>query len=575
MSDAPSIETLLGAATQAESKRDGDSLYAFAQVARQAGALALSLSSARLARQRGYVEPPDAHELELLFRFEQLEPLVDLAIEFNQHETLQRMVLAFGGHPDLHRHGVAAADALASMMGVAPALPARRAEPELDDYWEALLAGDTSLVGWGIRRFGAPVVDRMMRLASRGIEALVNIAALAPAWVEVHAGKAAALPYYRYAYQHRLGDEEHQRQALVMCAALTDREQALEVCRDEHERVALAQWVLGRPTQDALDARWLRFLDDEALSAFAEAEGERWLAGEPARIQIERICSEPRLAASFQPWFMAMGDFPAVLQCIQSRCRIAERSERVGLERSAAEMLEHLGRHDEAVDHAAQALLLAPDEQSSFELVHALGQAHPGCRRRASDHLRAAAVTSGRIDWALKSLTLLADEPRRARALELILNQFSVDQVLEAFDALEALHAELGPALFKLLSDRGALDADRVVGFVRSQLPALSQQTSSGDYQPLLDLLERHADEDDRSQRLRIPILLELGRAEEALEALDAAGLPDRGSWAVLRARAHWHLGASQEARRLLQAAVESGNRAAVELLESLEAGDL
>ena len=38
MSDAPSIETLLGAATQAESKRDGDSLYAFAQVAREAGA---------------------------------------------------------------------------------------------------------------------------------------------------------------------------------------------------------------------------------------------------------------------------------------------------------------------------------------------------------------------------------------------------------------------------------------------------------------------------------------------------------------------------------------------------------
>ena len=115
---------------------------------------------------------------------------------------------------------------------------------------------------------------------------------------------------------------------------------------------------------------------------------------------------------------MAMGDFPAVLQCIQSRCRIAERSERVGLERSAAEMLEHLGRHDEAVDHAAQALLLAPDEQSS--LSGPCPGAGTGCRRRFSDHLLAAAETSGRIDWALKSLTLLADEPRRARALELI-----------------------------------------------------------------------------------------------------------------------------------------------------------
>ena len=484
MSDAPSIETLLGAATQAESKRDGDSLYAFAQVAREAGALALSLSSARLARQRGYLEPPDAHELELLFR-EQLEPLV-VAIEFNQHETLQRMVLAFGGHP------ICTATASPPRMprlddGRCACLPARRAEPELDDYWEALLAGDTSLVGWGIRRFGAPVVDRMMRLASRGIEALVNIAALAPAWVEVHAGKAAALPYYRYAYQHRLGDEEHQRQALVMCAALTDREQALEVCRDEHERVALAQWVLGRPTQDALDARWLRFLDDEALSAFAEAEGERWLAGEPARIQIERICSEPRLAASFQPWFMAMGDFPAVLQCIQSRCRIAERSERVGLERSAAEMLEHLGRHDEAVDHAAQALLLAPDEQSSFELVHALGQAHPGCRRRASDHLLAAAETSGRIDWALKSLTLLADDA--APDAWLILSQFSVDQVLEAFDALEVLHADLGGAV--QAAERSRCARRRSCGWVCPESAAGGQQTSSGDYQPLLDLLER------------------------------------------------------------------------------------
>ena len=149
------------------------------------------MSSARLARQRGYVEPPDAHELELLFRFEQLEPLVDLAIEFNQHETLQRMVLAFGGHPDLHRHGVAAADALASMMGVAPALPARRAEPELDDYWEALLAGDTSLVGWD-RRFGAGcrLDDAPGKPRNRSVGEHV---ALAPAWVEVHA-EAAAFP---------------------------------------------------------------------------------------------------------------------------------------------------------------------------------------------------------------------------------------------------------------------------------------------------------------------------------------------------------------------------------------------
>ena len=124
MSDAPTLETLLSSATHAESKRNGQSLNDLAEVARDAGAFALALKSALLARQRGYAESPSSDELELLFRFEQLEPLVDLAIEYHDQDILQRMVLSFGAHPDLHRHGVAAADALASMLGAAPALPA-------------------------------------------------------------------------------------------------------------------------------------------------------------------------------------------------------------------------------------------------------------------------------------------------------------------------------------------------------------------------------------------------------------------------------------------------------------------
>ena len=43
MSDAPTLEALLSSATQAESKRDGQSLYDLAEVARRAGALALAL----------------------------------------------------------------------------------------------------------------------------------------------------------------------------------------------------------------------------------------------------------------------------------------------------------------------------------------------------------------------------------------------------------------------------------------------------------------------------------------------------------------------------------------------------
>ena len=574
MSDAPTLETLLSSATHAESKRNGQSLNDLAEVARDAGAFALALKSALLARQRGYAESPSSDELELLFRFEQLEPLVDLAIEYHDQDILQRMVLSFGAHPDLHRHGVAAADALASMLGAAPALPARRAEPDIDQYWEALLAGDTSLVGWGIRRYGAPFVDRVMRLASQGVEVLKQVASIAPAWVEVHAGKRAALPYYRFAYEHRLGVVEHQRKSLILCAALGEREDALEVCHDETERVALATWVLGRPSEESLDARWLRFLDEDALAQFAEAEGRRWLSGESARLQVERICSEPRLAASFQPWFMAMGDFPAVLSCIQSRCRIAERSERIQLERAAAEMLEHLGRPSEAVAHAAEALLLAPEDRSSFDLVYALGRAHPAERRRACDHLLAASETIGRVDWALRSLTLLADPERLKTSLEVVLHQFSVEGVLEAFDRLEHLHAELGSSLYAVLSERGQLDADRVVGFVRSRLPAMTHGDETPDFEPLLDLLEQHADGDERSQRLRIPILLELGRGAEALEALDLAGVASQGSWAVLRARAHWLCGRSDEAKTLLQAAKDSGNRSAADLLATLEAED-
>ncbi len=572
MSDAPTLEALLFSATQAESKRDAQSLNALAEAARRAGAFALALKSALLARQRGYSEPPMAEELELLFRFEQLEPLVDLAIEYHDQDILQRMVLSFGAHPDLHRHGVAAADALASMLGAAPALPTRRAEPDVDQYWEGLLAGDTSLVGWGIRRYGAPLVDRIMRLASQGVEVLAQVASTTPAWVEVHAGKRAALPYYRFAYEHGLGEVEHQRKALILCAALGEREEALEVCRDETERIALATWVLGRPTEEALDARWLRFLDEDALARFAESEGRRWLSGEPARLQVERICSEPRLAASFQPWFMAMGDFPAVLSCIQSRCRIAERSERIQLERAAAEMLEHLGRPVEAVAHAAEALLLAPEDRSSFDLVYALGRAHPSERRRACDHLLAASETTGRVDWALRALTLLSDTDRMKTALELVLHQFSVERVLEAYDRSEHVHADLGPALYTILSERGTLDADRVVGFVRSRLPAMTNGDETPDFEPLLDLLEEHAGGDLRGQRLRIPILLELGRGAEALEALDLAGVASQGSWAVLRARAHWLCGRTDEARSLLRGAAQSGNRSAEDMLATLEA---
>jgi tetratricopeptide (TPR) repeat protein len=572
MSQAPSLESLLSAATRAEVKRDGLNLNLLAHAARQAGADALALKSALLARQRGFSEAPLSVELELLFRYEQLEPLLDLAIEYHDQDILQRIVLSFGGHPDLHRHGLAAADALASMLGAAPALPPRRAEPNINQLWEAFLAGDSSLIGWGLRRYGAPMVDRIMRLASQGIGALRPVAAIMPAWIEIQAGKRAALPYYRFAYEHRFGVIEHQRKSLILCAALGEREDALEVCRDEAERVSLATWVLGRPSEEPIDARWLRFLDEDALARFAEAEGRRWLAGDAARLQVDRICAEPRLAGSFQPWFMAMGDFPAVLACIQSRCRIAERSERVQLERAAAEMLEHLGRPSEALAHAAEALLLAPDERTAFDLVYALGRAHPAERRRACDHLLAASETAGRVDWALRSITLLSDPSRLQSTLELVLHQFSTERVLEAYDRLDEVHSSLGQTLYAILSARGVLDADRVVGFVRSRLPGMSSGDEQPDFEPLLQLLERHAADDDRSARLRIPILLELGRGDEALEALNQAGVSNQGSWAVLRARAHWLSGRSSEARELLQGAVASGNRSAAEMLETLEA---
>ena len=66
--------------------------------------------------------------------------------------------------------------------------------------------------------------------------------------------------------------------------------------------------------------------------------------------------------------------------------------------------------------------------------------------------------------------------------------------------------------------------------------------------------------------------MLELGRGDEALEALDQAGVSNQGSWAVLRARAHWLAGRSSQALELLQGAVASGNRSAAEMLETLEA---
>ena len=96
-----------------------------------------------------------------------------------------------------------------------------------------------------------------------------------------------------------------------------------------------------------------------------------------------------------------------------------------------------------------------------------------------------------------------------------MLHQFSVERVLQAYDRLENVHAVLGPALYTILSDRGKLDADRVVGFVRSRLPAMTNGDEAPDFEPLLDLLEEHAGGDERSQRLRIPILLELGRGAQ------------------------------------------------------------
>ncbi len=388
----------------------------------------------------------------------------------------------------------------------------------------------------------------------------------------MQAGKRAALPYYQYAIEQGLRGRDGHRLSLILCAAPIARELALDACADDDERVALATWVLGRPSEEAIDARWLRFLNEEALAAFAEAEGKRWLGGEPARLQAERICGEPRLAGAFQPWFMAMGDFPAVLACIESRCRIAERSERVQLERAAAEMLEHLGQAEAAMSHAVEALLLEPEQTEAFELVYALGRAHPELRRRACDHLIAAVETSSRIDRGLRALTLLAgDEDRLRMGLELLLASFDAARVLEAYDRLDEVHADLGYSLFSLLGSRDELDSDRVVGFVRSQLPSMTQRGTEADYAPLLNLLERHANEDERSGRLRIPILLEMGRGQDALNALDAAGVSNRGSWALLRARAHWLAGQSNEARALLETAVAAGNRAAQDLLHSME----
>jgi hypothetical protein len=64
---------------------------------------------------------------------------------------------------------------------------------------------------------------------------------------------------------------------------------------------------------------------------------------------------------------------------------------------------------------------------------------------------------------------------------------------------------------------------------------------------------------------------LELGRADEALAALDHAEVPKSGSWAVLRARAHWMNGDETQAVELLSSASEAGNRAAADLLSRLE----
>jgi hypothetical protein len=565
------LQGVLLAAVAAEGKRHGSSLAKLAEEARRCGLDALGLRSALLARQRGYSEPPNEAEIELLFRYEQLEPLLDLAVEYRLESVLQRCVLSFAGHPDLHPQGAAAADALAAMGGVAPALPKRRLEPELEMLWEALLAGDQSLFGWGLRRYGAPFVDRCMRLAANGIASLQRLASLAPVYVEIQAGKQAALPYYRHAFEQRLGEREPMRLSLILCAALSFRELALEVCDDDDERIALAGWVLGRPGEEAIDARWLRFLSEQDLASFAEAEGQNWLAGEPARLQLQRICDEPRLATAFQPWFMAMGDFPAVLSCIESRCRIADRVDRVQLERTAAEMLEHLGQPQSALAHAAEALLLAPQESETFELVFALAKAHPSLLDEASENLWVGAHTAARCDWALRALSLLLGDVERLKSgISRILDAFSAEDVIEAYDLQSELHSGLGTLFYEALSERGALDGDRVLGFVRSQLPDLMGGEKQRDIEPLLALLQRHAGEDDRAGRLRIPLLLELGRGAEALLALDQAKVPNKGSWAVMRARAYLLEGDEGQATSLLEDAARAGNRSAATLLESL-----
>ena len=126
-------------------------------------------------------------------------------------------------------------------------------------------------------------------------------------------------------------------------------------------------------------------------------------------------------------------------------------------------------------------------------------------------------------------------------------------------------------ALLDELSRQDRLDTATTLGLVRDRMSA------GGDaWQPArgLQVLDRLDPSDCKVARLRAIVLLDLGRGEDALAAMQVGEVGDQGSWAVHRARALLLCDRSEEAERLLTDAAHQGVRSAQDLLAALAEED-
>jgi hypothetical protein len=573
MNDAPSpspLIELIECAQAADAERNPASLHTLAVCASTHGVDGLAVRTFLLARQRGWRAPLSEGEIALLLRYEMLTPLVDRAIEFRLPEVLRRVAVGFSGHPDLHPHGRAAVDALIAMGETPPALPARRQAPEHDELWNDMLAGDDSLLGWAIRHHGALFGDRLARLAKRNVPGLSRAAGRLGPFVELVAGKAAAIPYYRLRREN-----PEARLSLAFAASLLDREIAVECCADDQERTALGLWVLGRPRDAVIDPGWLRCLDAQTLTRFAEQEGQRWLNGEPERFRRDGVLLDATLAEAFQPWFLAVGDFDAVLGCLEVRAASADREQRTTLDLGAARILASLGRREEAAKRASNALLLAPADIELQSFLFELAIEDEGLAERAALSLEAAGRLTGQRPLQLAGLACFApgSSEQTQRMTRLIASCDDVQGLLlDAQTASRRLgRYGLAFALLDELSRQDRLDTATTLGLVRDRMSA------GGDaWQPArgLQVLDRLDPSDCKVARLRAIVLLDLGRGEDALAAMQVGEVGDQGSWAVHRARALLLCDRSEEAERLLTDAAHQGVRSAQDLLAALAEED-